>query len=369
MSMNLVHLGATDLIKGYNAIRRAETALPSAWRARLKAAQVRRLQYAQKAQLNQADPNGWIHHINPVWLIALAIGLALLAGMACLGFAWLQDAALKLVLLVQAAFLAFLGAAAAVAALIIYRRRRFLVQAARSPHLTQIAPWVDMLPRWRSGMQGVMPEEAPYTGYEGELDFMNRLLALDMPGYIFYRLQQRRGEDLDIVYVGSKGVWVFEVKHWKGIARYKNGAWQHLKQDEYTKKWYKEELKQPLHEQWRRGGEDLQDTLKRRADWVANNVKGMLTVRGGIVFSYEGMKMDLEKPLPVSCGISSAWISKLAQAPDVPGYTEMVGLQVVEALLIRHRSVCSDPVPLRDMNAYARKVIAATEKELKRQAG
>jgi hypothetical protein len=223
-----------------------------------------------------------------------------------------------------------------------------------------------LLPRWREGLRGQLPAEKPYEGATGEYHFIARLQALDNQSYLLYRLQQKHGNDIDVTIVGPKGVWVFEVKYLKGTIRWRDGVWSH------TKTYYgeggsptieKKEVGEAYDRQWKRMAEDVAETLQRHAPGLVRRVPKLLRPRGGLVFTHPGSTYDIPPGSPFNWGVIQFWLEKYQELPEIPGMDERAVMEVLDALLARHRKVSEEPAR-RSMNTYALKLVEEAEAQL-----
>ncbi len=221
-----------------------------------------------------------------------------------------------------------------------------------------------LLPLWRERLRGQLPTHTPYEGFTGEKDFVRSLQRLQGDSsYSIYRLQQRRGDDVDVTVIGPKGVWVFEVKYWSGRVTWRNGRWSHVKS--YYQRGgipvtERVEIGQPPDQQWRRMTDDVAETLRRHAPWLIARLPALVQIKGGLVFTHPKAAYDIARDCPCAWGGIDHWARQLASAPAITGMNEQVILHILDVLLTRHRQVSGDGMTV-SMDTYAAQLIQKAE--------
>jgi hypothetical protein len=231
------------------------------------------------------------------------------------------------------------------------------------PHPIQTSLVAPLLPHWRDGMRGSLPDEQAYQGAPGEYEFINRLLRLEDEAYLAYRLQQRPGDDVDVITVGPKGVWVFEVKYMSGEITYQEGKWS--RQKSYYLPGGKQVTEQrkfnePPDQQWHRMVRDVAETLRRQVPDLVARLPQVTKIRGGLVFTHPEAAYNIPTESSINWGTIPFWIKKYNLAFEIPGMDERSALQILEALLARHRQVSGEKT-IRSMASYARRLIEKAE--------
>jgi hypothetical protein len=361
--MILIDNCLTDLVVGYQAIRQVERDLPRKWRGPLLAAYARRRQAFEQARARRR-----------LRLKQLMIGLSLLAVLFCLGLSLGPIAALvtgtQATTLTCLGQLMALGATASVGVLMV--AMGIVTTGGLRPPDHPLAPdqkaklFLPLLPTWRERLRGQLPAEKPYDGAVGEYDLIDRLERMGA-GFILYRLRQNQGrDDVDVTVVGPKGIWVFEVKYWAGKTTWRNGQWR-------REKTYfgpgrvpivePRDVGEPPNEQWRRMVHDIVETLHRNAGPLLRRLPGADDVQGGIVFTHPEATYDIARSSPFNWGDPMFWMRKLDQARPIRGLEELEGLELVEALLKRHRQVSGETAAV-SMEAFANQLIRNAETRL-----
>jgi hypothetical protein len=356
--MFVVDKRVTHLAQGYDRILDAQRDLLARWRHRLLAAYAhqRAIYDAARAQSRARTRRLATGSIAAV-IVASALFAAgfFLAGMP----GWPAAAAM----------LAGLAIGAAAAATLLWRVVLSTPQPPahplRAPLRTRLFP--PLLPRWCEGLQGRLPEEMPYEGAKGEYDFVAEMVRLPgVPGYLVYRLRQRPGDDVDVVAVGPWGVWVFEVKYWSGRITWRPGGW-HREKSYYAPGGHpvteNKEISQPPDEQWQRMSDDVAETLRRRVGRLLVSVPGLMAIGGGLAFTHPEATYDIAPGCPCAWATIGGWKQQLARAPSIPGLTERAQLQILDALLARHREIGGTGETL-SMEAYAAQWIRHVENNL-----
>ena len=179
-----------------------------------------------------------------------------------------------------------------------------------------------------------------------------------MPGYIFYRIQQERGDDLDVVLVWPAGLYVFEVKNWMGTVAWREGAWRHLGLNGQPA-----DVGEPPDQQWQRMADDLVETLLRRAPELLERLPALGKPRGGLVFTHPLARYEIAADAPFRWGTPAAWMTHLLKARPSAGLSERDQMAILDALLARHQQISGGP-DSRSLDLHAQHLIAAVEASL-----
>jgi hypothetical protein len=223
-----------------------------------------------------------------------------------------------------------------------------------------------LLPEWKTHLSGRLPASYPHEGAKGEYRFIQRLRKVRQgSAYIIYQLMQGYGDDMDVVVVGEKGIWLFEVKYWNGTVYWKDGVWEHKKTflgrggRQVTEN---RAIQQGPDLQWKRMAKELVKTLKFRNPSLLASFPELADIQGGIVFSYPGTRLRI-KNAPFNWG-SVEYCSKAYQsAPKLKTLNEAAVMQALETLLMRHQHLFSD-IQTRSMDVCARQIIHQEQKRL-----
>ena len=198
-------------------------------------------------------------------------------------------------------------------------------------------------------------------GLIGEYDLVREFArVVSMDTFILHRLQQNHGDDLDVVLIGPKGIWYFEVKHYNAAFDWRDGVWRVWQTDRKTGQALQVKMSQPPDAQWTRMRNDLLKTLTLHGrDWLAR-YPHVADVRGGIVFSHENVSVTVQPNTPFAWGNIPAWVESYRNAPRLPEMTPEVIYWLTETLLKRHQQLHPDH-PVHSMTAHAARVIRDAE--------
>jgi hypothetical protein len=359
----LINNCATDLLAGFDRMRGAELEIKRKWRTPLLAAYARKIEafHAAQAQYQRR---------RRITLAGLGVAVAALCGggLACTSAFFAQDA--SRILFWGGLFLTLIAFPAAIVCALVYvvfwRRK-----PTRPKHPLREEIFRPLLPRWRAGLRGSLPQHLPYEGAAGEYKFIRLLKTLKIPAYIAYRLQQQPGDDLDVTIVGRKGVWLFEVKYWSGEIIWRNGEWSRYKtyfQPGGQQIREARPVSQPPEQQWRRMVADTQRTLEMRASSLVQRYASLSKIHGGVVFSHPEAAFHISSEAPFAWGSMRFWMDRIQAAPSQAEMDERRTLQVMEILLARHQQL-QEACQVRSMLAYAEKLIQEAEFQLAEWVG
>ena len=231
----------------------------------------------------------------------------------------------------------------------------------------------ELLPLWRQrfAVHIPFPEEVDRLtranqewGLIGEFDVVRqfaRIVPLDT--FILHRLQQNHGDDLDVVLIGPKGIWYFEVKHYNATFDWRNGKWSVWQTDRKTGATIQVKMSQDPDAQWTRMRADLLKTLTLRGrDWLAKHPR-VAEVQGGIVFSNENVTVNIQPNAPFAWGNIAAWVENYHNAPRLSEMTPEVIYWLTETVLKRHQELNPEH-KVHSMTAHAAKVIRDVETKI-----
>ena len=350
--MILINLRIGHIVEGYERICLIERTLESQWRNRLLTAYAQRRQNYER---QSAQPKR-------VFLIGMAIALLLILGGAVLWFLTYDDLVAWLALGIAACGLMVAWSMLVYAAIIFTRPK---IQPPQHPLRSPIV--TPMLPRWREAMRGKYPASDPDDyGAGAEQKFVELISDIDA-SFVLYRLKQRENEDADVIVVGQKGIWVFEVKFWSGKITYRDGKWERddrvFRNEEGKRETMERPVTQPPDDLWRRESGDIAVTLKRRASAVITRVPPLAQIYGGIVFVHPHATLDIDPSLPVEWNTAPVWKQKLAAAPAIPGMDERGSLEILDALLSWYQEL-TNMSALVSMDRVAREMSQQAKNDL-----
>jgi hypothetical protein len=373
----LIDLFSSDLVAGYKEIVTAREALQKKWRFDLLRAYTRqRERYEAQLAWQEANKERYQQQFLPV------IGVVLLAvcGVgAWLTFRNLELACLGMFLMLGAGF----GALLALTPVMKLSQTLPLPENPvtgtsgeedESPLRQKLFP--DLVPLWQRRMRLRVPDpgdveqmaaESGRWGLIGELDLVRELERAASPEtYILHSLhafQAKANDDMDVVVIGPKGFWYFEVKHWNADFVWQDGAWQVWQFDQETRRPQTVPLREDPDAQWRRMRDEALAVLQATEGSAADLLKKapvLGNIQGGIVFTHPGARVEIERSAPFRYGNIEQWIATYQAAPRLKGITPGRALQLLEVLLERHRSFHPN-VPLHSMKGAVADVIAEAE--------
>jgi hypothetical protein len=370
----LISLSLTDLVSGYDYLRAAQQALIHKWRKPLLEGYSRQRKIFDKSS-NHVKQN----QINKkrISLIGIAlISILLLAGVAALliSFSFDLDPAWQRTLFTISLLLCLsgIGAGLILGGILLYSPRQPSPAPPPNPlQLTSTTEIPALLANWQKSMQldsAVEPQDVPSDeGYTGELYLVQSLAQIPVHGYILHRLVQKEGDDLDVIAVAQNGIWLFEVKYWKGSIFRNQGQW--TKEKTYLGRGGIErtsvrQVSQPPELQWQRMRDDLIYTLNRQAPGLIKRYPGLTQIQGGVVFAHPDSEMFIPPGAGFSWGNLPFWLEKFQEAPSEPLFAdERLVLTVVEVLLRRHQRVLRQTVK-RSMLRIAEELVSLSDRRL-----
>jgi hypothetical protein len=144
---------------------------------------------------------------------------------------------------------------------------------------------------------------------------------------------------MDVVVLGPKGFWYFEVNHWNAHFVWRNGVWEiwHFNHDSGS---YDQpaDLREVPDAQWRRMRDEALANLRASAANLLEKRPSLGKIKGGIVFSNPHAIIEIQKSAPFAYGTVEQWIATYQAAPRLKEMTPGRVLQVLEILLKRHQS-------------------------------
>jgi hypothetical protein len=182
----------------------------------------------------------------------------------------------------------FLGIPTAGIALFFLLRNRERHPAAVPPPWGLVEQW------WKALRPRTYAVET--SGEEAEINFLESLSFLDNRHIAIWGLltSAKRRSDTDVLLLGTTGIWIFEVKHWRGIISKSNGVW--YSEDEWGRRKPREQIPD---EQWQAQKEEITKTIRMRLgskQWLADLIKG------GVVFANKVAKIGSITGNKAPCG-------------------------------------------------------------------
>jgi hypothetical protein len=375
--MKLIDKNITDIISGYDDILRAEIELRTRWRPQLIAA------YARRIAILETESSGSKRQQLQTLISALLGAAFTLVGIGSFCRGIIQNNGNTLWYCCGGPILILLGLLISGATWFYHKApsnpktRRVPLHPFRGSPL-QKGVYPDLQASWIEGLSGGLKDEVPdYPDYrhnnekdhgaQGERIFIRRLREdFDDRYYLLARLMQRPREDVDLVLIGPKGVWVFEVKHWSGEIYWDDQGWRRVQT--YYERGGVQTTKQPdvneaPDQQWIRAAAQVGRTLQSHAAAILARYPSLAQVRGGIVFTKEEAVLKFQPGRPAFWGNTNFWIKTLHEVEPKADLDRRSTLQLVEALLARHREL-APAGQTRSMQAYARGVLQEADSRL-----
>lgn len=223
-----------------------------------------------------------------------------------------------------------------------------------------------LIPLWKEGLIGALPKKKPSPEASGEYHFITRLLTLEDNSYILYGLQLPKDTNTDIILIGSKGIWVFEVIFEEGLIRWQNGNWSIINSNRRLAARNQYQIKNvnpPYDAAWRRTSDIVSEIFKQNADMPGNLPKQALEIRGGLVFSHPKGRYDIPPGCSFNWGIVPFWIEKYQSLSTIEGMDDFVIFKIMDMMLSRHIEIAEVHNP-RSMMIYANELIKTSERDI-----
>jgi len=355
----LIDKRVTDLLAGFERIREVDVHLLKQWRHALLVA------YARQREQYAADYRDYRRHIKDrsktafrgIGLCLILIIIGVILGKSALCFSALS----------------MLCGSVVIGVLLLSLAWKALKDKPKPPphplHLPlkrQLLP--ELYSEWLTYLTGKFTGDQTKYGTVGERALVQALeRTVGNRAFILNNLQQRHGNDVDVVVVGSKGIWVFEVKYWSGTITWRNGEWSreqsyHESGGQLVTK--SVDVGEPPEEQWARMAQDVAETLRRRDRLLVGGFPSLLDIKGGVTFTHPSATYRIPRDTPFRWGDINGWKRDLSQAPFIPGMNQHVALRVIDTLLKRHREI-SDDKTTRSMDDVIDQLVQQTEGRLR----
>jgi hypothetical protein len=220
--------------------------------------------------------------------------------------------------------------------------------------------------RWWVGMAAPAAPTQPDEGYAGEVLLIKKLEEISFNQLILHRLVQKDGDDLDVVVIGERGIWLFEVKYWKGSILHEDGEWQQMKTFRGPggrAKMNRRIIENHPDQQWQRMKDELLLTLRKHLN--SSFIKSSeVVIHGGVLFAHPKSKITIPKGSGFSWGNLSFWLNQYTNTPADPVFQDDRNkLLVAEVLIKRHQQVVSES-PLKSMKELADRLIIQADEEI-----
>ena len=220
-----------------------------------------------------------------------------------------------------------------------------------------------LIPLWKEGLIGALPKKKPSPDASGEYHFITRLLSLESNAYILYGLQLSPEVATDIILIGSKGVWVFDVIYEKGLIRWQKGIWSIISSNRRLaarNQYQVQNVDPPYDIAWHSSADNISGIFKQNTNLPENLPKQALEIRGGLVFSHPKGRYDIPSGCPFNWGVVPFWIEKYQSLPNIEGIDDYMIFTLMDLLLSRHIEIAKIHNP-RNMVIYADQLIQRSE--------
>jgi hypothetical protein len=366
----LIDLFLSDLVAGYKEIKTARQALVERWRFELLRAYSRQWErYTQelaRQEARKAQYQRFLPFIGGVLVLILLIGAWLTlrsVDLACLGMLLTLGTGFG-ILIALGAWLRLTQPPTPPENPV----SRTSNDEEESPLRQKLFP--KLLPLWRREMAVRVPtdvevqrmaQESGQWGLIGEFDLIRELERIVTPDtYILHSLKPRSGDDLDVMVLGPKGVWYFEVKHWHAEFIWQEGAWQVWQFDYATQSPQLVTMREYPDQQWARMREETLANIKASSNNLLKKLPVLGNIQGGIVFSNPNATLQIDRHAPFRYGTIEQWVAAYQAAPRLKDMSPGRTLQLLEILLRRHQSFYPQ-AELHSMKDAVARVIAEVE--------
>ena len=144
-----------------------------------------------------------------------------------------------------------------------------------------------------------------------------------------------RNLDIDVIVIGSTGIWLLESKFWAGDVKLGRGTWIHESGTATTAR------NPSLGQTPSTSAPDMQ--WKREQEVVIRALGGaklmildgwpVKAVKGGIAFTHASVRLNIDDSCQAAWGSSKFWADKIHDAPKEPSFSIELQLRTVDALL------------------------------------
>jgi hypothetical protein len=373
--MKLIDKDITDIILGYDTILQAETEMRNYWRSHLLAAYTHRLSRFKFALRKRK--------FRLLTTIFFGIGFTIIG----IGFSfrsiW-QSNEYDLLHCCGGIFLIIFGVLSLASVWFSKRKTRRSGDKRVPLHPFRFGPnkqriYPDLRTKWMDGLSGDIEKQIPdYPdesrnfeidyGAEGERIFIQRLNEiLDNHTFAIARFLKNPREDIDLIVIGPKGIWVFEVKHWSGEIYWDDQGWRRVQT--YHELGGIELVKQTdIHktpdQQWIRSAEQVRNLLHSHAPEVLSHFPELKQVKGGIVFTKENSTLNFQPGRTVFWGTLDFWIKIIHQTKTKINLDNRNALKLVE-IFLEHQQTLNPGRVTRSMQKFAQVIVQEANERLR----
>jgi hypothetical protein len=338
--MILVDKGLMHLVAGYDRISQADTVIRRRWRQPLL------LAYSRRREIYEADLTIYRNRSTDfrkrfrigIWLssVLLIIGAVAFPALILLG----QLGSLRGPILCFAPILVLAGLNgwALLGMLWMWQKERIKPPPPQNPLENRIS--AELLVEWRQGLSGTVLGQKGDRDAPGVYHLIARLLPTSDDSFLIDCLNVDENEQVDVVLIGSKGIWLFEAIHLNGVICWNDGIWTRSRGIHSLQKDDLIELardEQAFETVWTRKAVRISTILEQSLPDVFAMNPRVARVRGGLVFTHPQARFVIPAGVSFNWGITKFWLEKLREVPAVTGADERISLRIVEALLCNHQ--------------------------------
>lgn len=366
--MQIVDNQISEIIQSYVRIQKAENELQSKWRKPLLAV------YAQQREKYEQDLVLYNHQRSEfsrrlrlgIWMatILLLLGILVLPGLLLINE--IGDFRGPLFCFSPLLILSGLTGWAIIVVLWIWQRDQEKPRPPQNPLKIDLV--YPLMPLWKEGLFGSLPKKKPHPDATGEYHLITRLQSLTDTSYILYGLHLIQGEDVDIILLGPKGIWVFEVIYLKGLIRWQNGEWSKLNSTRrlsVRQQHQIEKLDQAFDAKWQHASNEISELLRENDSLLKNIPSHAQKIRGGLVFAHPQGRYDIPPGCPFNWGVVPFWIEKFQSLPAIEGMNDYVIFSILDIFLERHRQIAEINRP-RSMMNHAEKIVVTADENIQK---
>jgi hypothetical protein len=186
---------------------------------------------------------------------------------------------------------------------------------------------LEITEQWWQAVSGDDALEASDSAEAGQAAFL-KYLAENLPDDYFAARSPflQNGLSVDILVLGPTGIWLFEVKHWRGRVTCRGGVWQREPSPDAPL----ESLTTPLDESWLAGRTAIEKTLSLR---LARNANFGALIRGGLVFTHPNVQIQVDSSSKVQVGTPPQWLQRIRGTSQLAQFSTEIQLLVLDVLL------------------------------------
>jgi hypothetical protein len=181
---------------------------------------------------------------------------------------------------------------------------------------------LDVTEQWWKSVVDAEPE----PDGSARFDFLAYLSSSLPNDYFAVRsLLVKKSLDVDVLVIGPTGIWIFEVKDWRGRVTCRNGVWRHEGPGNLS-----ESPERAFDEQWLDGRNTIEQTLSLK---LARNARLGTLLRGGLVFTHPGLELDIDGSSRAEYGTPAQWLQRMRNAEKIQQFSIEIQLLILDALL------------------------------------